>query len=448
MESIIRDSMMKYLRSNSLLSDKQFGFLGGRSTVLQLLTVVDKWTKILDQGGAIDVIYCDFQKAFDTVPHGRLLDLLAHYGIKDPILSWIRDFLRNRKQTVSINGCRSKLFDVTSGVPQGSVLGPLLFIMYINSLVEKISSPDLYLYADDLKIFRKISAEEDIEKLQHNLDKMYDWTCYSLLRFHPDKCVTMRLTQSRANKQELEGLKGHYNMNEVILKTVTSEKDLGISFDNTLTFENHIYSKVNKANGMVGMIRRSFSYMDKDMFKQLFVSIVRPHLEYGAPVWNPHLKKLIRVIENVQRRASKMVPGLANLSYKERLKNLKLPTLMYRRYRGDMIETFKLTHGLYDENVSQNFLSTRITTQRESRAHQYSLHKENCKKDIRKFFFKNRVTDQWNNLPTSIINAPSLNCFKRRLDKLWERDDVMYDNDIDLHVYTSLRRTRYLPTED
>ena len=184
------------------------------------------------------------------------------------------------------------------------------------------------------------------------------------------------------------------------------------------------------------------------MFKKLFVSIVRPHLEYGAPVWNPYLKKLIRVIENVQRRASKMVPGLSNLSYKERLKTLKLPTLVYRRYRGDMIETFKLTHGLYDKNVSQNFLSTRITTQRESRAHQYTLHKENCKKDIRKFFFKNRVTDQWNNLPTSIINAPSLNCFKRRLDKLWERDDVMYDNDIDLHTYTSLRRTRYMHTED
>jgi hypothetical protein len=114
MESIMRDSMLTYLKKNGLLSDKQFGFLGGRSTVLQLLKAVDKWTEILDRGGVVDVIYCDFRKAFDTVPHKRLLELLIHYGIKDPVLSWVEDFLSNRKQQISVNGCKSKLFDPVS----------------------------------------------------------------------------------------------------------------------------------------------------------------------------------------------------------------------------------------------------------------------------------------------------------------------------------------------
>ena len=199
--------------------------------------------------------------------------------------------------------------------------------------------------------------------------------------------------------------------------------------------------KVNKANQLVGMLRRTFVYLDKNTFKQLFVSIVRPHLEYGAPIWNPHSKKLITLVENVQRRATKLLPGMENLSYKERLKSLDLPTLQYRRYRGDMIEVYKLTHELYDERITQGLLSYRSADSYNLRGHNYVIRGEKCKKDLKKFSFKNRIINQWNNLPAKLVNASTLNMFKNGLDKIWKHEDVMYNIDIDLFDKT-IKQTR------
>lgn len=440
MESIIRDGLMEYIKEKNLLSPNQFGFVTGRSTVLQLLTVLDKWTKIIDDGNAIDVIFCDFQKAFDTVPHKNLLEVLSYYGVNDVILNWIKDFLSDRRMMVCVNGVKSAKHSVRSGVPQGSVLGPLLFIIYINLLIEKCNDDNIYLYADDLKIFEEITSDEQMEMLQNKLDMIYDWTCYSLLRLHPEKCVRMRITSQRSPNNQDEGF---YNVDLRKLKTVEVEKDLGVHIDNKLQFEDHIYIIVKKANGLLGMIRRSFIFLDEIMFKQLYVAIVRPHLEYAAPVWNPHTKKMIILIENVQRRATKLLPSLKDLPYKERLKKINLPTLQYRRYRGDMIEAYKLTHGITDD---QNILKLRTDKEidRASTAHQFSIVKGKFRKDVRKFYFKERIADQWNNLPKNVVTASTLNTFKNRLDKIWKINDVMFDAEIDLFEITSSRRTRYL----
>ena len=443
LESLIRDALLKYMKENKLISRKQFGFLKGRSTVLQLLKVLDRWTEILDRGGCVDVIYCDFKKAFDTVPHRRLMSVLEYYGVTGPTLSWIRGFLSDRRQRVLVNGKDSEWHSVISGIPQGSVLGPVLFVVYINTMVEKDTKSEIFLFADDAKVFNAISQEPDTNSLQKDLDDMVDWTDDSRLQFHPGKCKSMRISGGRT---ELPEINHDYYMKGQLLEHSSDEKDLGVIIDSKLSFDQHITEKVKIGNRMAGLIRRSFEYMDKVMFKQLFTSMVRPHLEYAAVVWNPHLQKHITALENVQRRATKMVPGLVDkrghrLPYKDRLKALKLPTLAYRRYRGDMIEMFKLTHNLYDEDVSDDFLELEASR---ARGHPYNVHKGRmCKGlDVRKYSFKVRVTEQWNNLPEKVVMSTTPDMFKNRLDKIWYGTDVYFNEETNVLTKTSARNTR------
>ena len=187
LESIIRDNIVKHMNANDLFTGKQFGFISGRSTTLQLLHVFEKWTELIDQGSNIGVAYMDFMKAFDKVPHGRLMKKIESYGISGEALSWIREFLHERRQKVVINGESSSWNDVTSGVPQGSVLGPVLFVLFINDLPDTIQS-SLYLFADDTKVFNPLISSYDSNKFQQDLVELHLWTEKWLLSFHPDKC--------------------------------------------------------------------------------------------------------------------------------------------------------------------------------------------------------------------------------------------------------------------
>ena len=172
-ESIIRDKILNHLRTNDLLSNRQYGFVGRRSTALQLLKILDDWSQILDEGGELDVVYTDFMKAFDTVPHRRLLKKLQSYGVQGKVLSWIGAFLIGRTQRVAVKGTYSSWSDVLSGIPQGSVLGPLLFIIYINELPE-ITKSQLYMFADDCKLYRRIQDNTDQATLQGDISKLQE----------------------------------------------------------------------------------------------------------------------------------------------------------------------------------------------------------------------------------------------------------------------------------
>ena len=175
METIVKDYLISHLISNNLLSAYQFGFVPGRSCTTQLLHVLDYFTKHLDEGYSVDVIYLDFQNAFDTVPHQRLIQKLSSFWIHGKMLQRIKDFLKDRTQEVVLNGKKSNSIPVKSGVPQGSVLGPTLFTMFVNDLPSVVSSP-VYMFADDTKIFRVVRTSEDYSALQHDLDLLYEWS--------------------------------------------------------------------------------------------------------------------------------------------------------------------------------------------------------------------------------------------------------------------------------
>ena len=419
MESLIKEHVINHIIENNLVSLKQFGFISGRSTVTQLLHYMDICIENMLRGGVTDSIYLDFAKAFDTVPHRRLIEKLKAYGIDGDILKWIEAFLSNRSQVVKVNGETSSAASVLSGIPQGSVLGPLLFVLYINDLPEAVKS-HVFLFADDTKVFRKIDSEIDSIQLQHDIDALDEWTSKWLLKFNSDKCHVLTMGKTEDIKHTHNYKIGHEELDHVF-----SEKDLGVTFDTDLEFEEHITSKVNKANAIMGLIRRSFSFLDKEFFKKLYVTFVRPHLEYAQSVWAPHLKKYVDMLEKVQIRATKLVDGFRNLTYEERLKELDLPTLVYRRARGDMIEVYKHLNVYHKETLPPRFQISRLKRNHDSQLIWNMPSDGSRGTQANSFYF--RSIPMWNDLPRSAVDANSVNSFKSQLDDAWSEKPWKYE---------------------
>ena len=209
-------------------------------------------------------------------------------------------------------------------------------------------------------------------------------------------------------------MRNHGTTTKSKLNTSKIEKDLGVYVDSELKFSQHVENQVNKANKILGLIRRSFEFLDAETMKLLFSALVRPHLEFSNTAWSPMLEKDKALIEGVLRRATKIIPGLKDLPYEQRLKAMKLPSMSYRRIRGDLIETYKYTHDLY--NVSSNLFEFNKCDR--TRGHNFKLVKPRCMTSLRQHFFSQRVIERWNNLPPMIAEAPSVNAFKNRLDRL------------------------------
>ena len=292
------------------------------------------------------------------------------------------------------------------------------------------------MFADDTKLYRDIANQSDIEIIQNDINNLFKWSEKWLLCFHPDKCKVLSIIGKRHQQRTTDYKMPTYSGSYVTLESVESEKDIGVTIDAKLNFEKHIQTQVIKANQIVGIIRRSFKYLDFKTFCLLFKSLVRPILEYASSVWNPYKTKDIEAIENVQRRATKMLPDMKDLTYEERLKKLKLPSLRYRRLRGDMIETFKIVTEIYDKRVTEDLLPINKSTFHQTRGHSLKLTKNRSRLDIRKYYFTNRVVDDWNNLPETVINAKNVKIFENRLDKLWQNHPMMYD-----HTYNDKQTT-------
>ena len=409
MERIVRDRIVDHLIKHKLLSKLQHGFRANRSCLTQLLEYFQEVHDMLDAGKPVDAIYLDCKKAFDTIPHKRLLAKLEAYGITGKLLKWIECFLTNRTQRVVVNGVLSDILPVLSGVPQGSVLGPLLFLIYINDLLDGISSNGK-LFADDSKIFREIVSEEDSQILQEDLYKLQEWSRKWLIEFNEAKCKVMHISKRNTNP------KYDYTINGTTIKETTLEKDLGIYVTLNWKSSAHVAKVAAKANSMVGRIRHTFTYMNRTIFLKVYPSIVRCHMEYAVQAWSPQLIKDIGSLEKVQKRATKLVPELCDKSYEERLELLGLTTLEERRRRGDLIEVFKIMNGLEDIDRGRFFELKKEISSHATRGHDYSIHFKQSNSALRKGFFDIRVRNDWNSLPTEVVNCQSLSSFKKALD--------------------------------
>ena len=413
MESIIKDNIMNHLTQHALINPTQHGFMPNKSCTTNLLEYLEYITSAVDEGKSVDIIYLDFAKAFDKVPHQRLLLVLRAHGIDGHVAAWIEEWLTDRKQRVVLGGHMSDWADVTSGVPQGSVLGPTLFSIYINTLDNYIVnlSPILSKFADDTKAGRIINDSNDSAQLQEAILLLEKWASDWQMQFNPSKCSIMHFgaTNPRHN----------YYMYDQLLNESNCEKDVGVMIAEDLKPTQHVLKSVAAANQVLGLMSRGFHFRDKKIWIGLYKTYVRPHLEYAVSSWSPWTQKDINLVEKVQERAVNMCSGLAGKSYSEKLVELKLMSLATRRTRADLIQTWKILNK--KDNVDEKIWFTRVrdVAVRETRASASlaNLVVPRTNLEIRKNFFSVRSPKIWNEVPENIKIATSLDAFKNQVSE-------------------------------
>lgn len=409
LENIVKSRILIFLIENNIIVNTQHGFQAGRSCTTNLLEFYDIILNWLNDGDAVDVAFVDFKKAFDLLSHFLLISILYKIGIRGKLLRWISAWLIGRMQRVVIGGYESKWVSVLSGVIQGSVLGPLLFLIFVNEIGCNIISSIISSFADDTKIAKRVNNPADSEMFQTDIYNLNKWSKEHGMQFNLDKTKIMHL----GSKNNLY----NYTLEGVNINQTNQEKDLGILIHDSMKMGPHVTSIVKKANKMLGLISRSLSYKSSKNIIPLYKSLVRPILEYGSPFWNPYLQKDIDSLERVQRRATKMIPWARNMEYGERLRALGLQSLEDRRCRSDIIQIYKLLNGFDKLDISRFIVKLDNSS---TRSNGYKIAPKSgrrYRKDIFKNSFFCRITGAWNSLPEFVVQSNSISSFKKNYDK-------------------------------
>ena len=409
LEHIIHSNIMNFLEENNILNNYQHGFRKRRGCVTQLITTLSDFANCLNHKNQIDSVILDFSKAFDKVDHAQLLSKLDKYGIRENIHLWISSFLSSRSQSVLVEGESSLPAPVTSGVPQGTVLGPLLFLVYINDISDNLSpGTSIRILADDCFLYRTINSNQDQNILQSDLNTLQDWESKNKMEFHPDKCKILKITN------KINPLHAKYDIHNTILEEVNSAKYLGITIDRNLSWKDHCSSITKKANSTLAFIQRNMHSCPENVKTVCYQTLVRPTLEYGCAVWDPHKKNQINMIEKVQKRAARFVTNNHTRTHGNSEKNLAslgwLP-LRERRARIKVTLLFKAFNGLIDI-PPQDLLSRQIYTR--SRANTLILPQSTVNSHLYSFYPD--TIRLWNLLPEQIKYSESLPTFKSYMD--------------------------------
>lgn len=353
---ILEKIMFIFIQSKirDLICTQQHGFTIKKSTLSNLAEYVNFLSSNISNGGQIDAIYTDFAKAFDKVDHKKLMEKLEQFPLNNCTKAWIYSYLTERAQIVCVNGGKSRVINPTSSVPQGCILAPLLFSLFINDLVTDMHC-NVLLFADDCKIYRLIKTIEDCLALQRDLVTLANWCHANKLHLNVNKCAVISFT--RRTDRTFQHFQ--YRINNSVLPRVKLMKDLGVLFDEKLSFENHVQSIISRASKLLGFICRSLKPFDNlQTHKMLYNTYVRNILEYGSAIWNPYYHKYTNLIENIQRKFTRILCYKFKIIYKdyaERLEKLDMTSLFNRRLYFDEILLYKIVSGKLNTNLIHSF---------------------------------------------------------------------------------------------
>ena len=342
-EKIIRKNIVEHLERNNLFNPNQHGFRSGRSCLSQLLSHYDKILALLESGKNVDVVYLDFAKAFDKLDFNITLQKLKSLGIDGKIGRWIHSFLTNRHQQVVVNGEKSDPAPVISGVPQGSVIGPLLFLILIGDIDQEVAHSFISSFADDTRIGNGIQTNEDASQLQQDLDKVYQWATRNNMTFNDTKFDLIRYGQNTQLKEATA-----YNSNaNTNIEAKSSTKDLGVTMSATAEFTEHIAGIVETVKDLTAWILRSFKSRSRYVMLFLWKTIVIPRLDYCSQLWNPSKAYLITQLEELQKHFVRRIHGFQDMEYNEALHELNLLSLQRRRERYQIIYLWCIIEDIY-----------------------------------------------------------------------------------------------------
>ena len=429
LEHIVCRSIVQHLEDNDILTSKNHCFRSGYSCETQLAATMDDFASNFERGQQTDVAILDFSKAFDTVPHSRLLQKIDCYGIRGPLHKWMESFLCNRNMRVIIDGESSREAKVTSGVPQGTVLGPILFLCHINDLPEAVSS-EVRLFADDCLLYRVIRTINDHIQLQRDLTALEQWAKLNGMSFNAKKCYILSIK----NKTSY-----FYQLDNTILQEVPANPYLGVMISNDLKWNIHINNVCKKASSTLGFVRRNVQHCPVQTRRAAYLALVRSSLEYAASVWDPYTVAEIKKLEKVQRRGARFISNDFKSKHEgcvtKMLEEHNLPSLQQRRKEIRLALFYKIANGSLPGLPKTEYL-TPVVNKRKRMANRqmsayvvdnvvenYEIIHSKCYVppratiDIYKNSFFVKTTQEWNSLDEKQVICSSLDSFKASLQK-------------------------------
>ena len=398
---------MHHIESQGIICETQFGFRQKHSCETQLLLTIDDFARALDNNNQVDVGILEMSKAFDKVPHERLAFKLHRYGIRGSVLTWLQSFLRGRSQQVVLDGYYSTPCDVISGVPQGSVLGPTLFLIYINDIVDGIQS-NIRLFADDCLVYRCISSPTDQCILQEDLNRLSTWAATWQMDFNVSKCNIMQFSNARCKSSF------SYIMHGLPLCIVDHHSYLGVVLDHKLSWEPHQNYISNKVNRLLAFLNRNLPRANQCLREYSYKQLVLPVLDYCATIWDPHYQNSIHRIEMLQNRAARFVfnrPWRRHYhdSVSSMISTMNWQSLRIRRRNARLILLYKIFHDY--QTIPHQYLPTPAPLNTRS-SHNQKLQHYQSRTNVYKFSFFPRTVPEWNDLTSDQVSALNLEQFK------------------------------------